>query len=52
MLRQLCAKLMLKQLTAETDADAVGFYQRCGFEVESLGELYPGAERFRCTLKL
>jgi ribosomal protein S18 acetylase RimI-like enzyme len=36
---------------AETDADAVDFYRRCGFEVASRGERYPGVERFRCTLK-
>jgi ribosomal protein S18 acetylase RimI-like enzyme len=36
-------------LVAETDADAVDFYRRCGFSVESLGETYPGVERFRCT---
>ncbi|HET9017924.1 MAG TPA: GNAT family N-acetyltransferase [Thermomicrobiaceae bacterium] len=34
---------------AETDGEAVGFYRRCGFAVESLGERYPGVERFRCT---
>ena len=37
------------QLVAETDGDAVGFYCRCGFKVESLGELYPEVERFLCT---
>lgn len=39
-------------LSAETDRDAVGFYRRCGFEVASLGEVYPGTERFQCTLAL
>lgn len=34
---------------AETDADAVGFYERLGFTVASLGEKYPGVERFRCV---
>ena len=52
MLRETCVKLMLKYLVAETDADAIGFYQCCGFAVESLGELYPGVERFRCTLEI
>lgn len=33
-------------LKAETDRDAVGFYLRCGFVATSLGEIYPGAERF------
>lgn len=36
------------ELYAETDRDAVGFYERCGFSVESLGEKYPGVERFLC----
>jgi len=34
----------------ETDNDAVGFYRRCGFSVSSLGEKYPGIERFECRL--
>jgi ribosomal protein S18 acetylase RimI-like enzyme len=34
---------------AETDPDAVGFYERCGFTIISLGEKYPGVERFACT---
>ncbi len=39
-------------VVAETDRDAVGFYRRIGFSVESLGEVYPGTERFRCRLRL
>ncbi len=39
------------QLAAETDANAVGFYRRCGFSVTSLGEKYPGTERFWCVLE-
>jgi hypothetical protein len=39
------------RLEAETDSDAVGFYRSCGFTVLSLGEVYPGVERFRCTLE-
>lgn len=35
-------------LTAETDDEAVDFYRNVGFEVTSLGETYPGTERFRC----
>jgi ribosomal protein S18 acetylase RimI-like enzyme len=34
---------------AETDAEAVGFYERLGFTAASLGEKYPGIERFRCV---
>jgi len=39
-------------LYATTDAEAVGFYRRCGFAVHSLGELFPGVERFECTWQL
>jgi 8-oxo-dGTP pyrophosphatase MutT (NUDIX family)/N-acetylglutamate synthase-like GNAT family acetyltransferase len=39
-------------LEAETDASGVGFYERCGFSVMSLGELYPGVVRFRCVRSL
>ncbi len=42
------AKLRLSELYAETDADARDFYQQCGFSVSSLGERYPGVERFSC----
>jgi ribosomal protein S18 acetylase RimI-like enzyme len=34
---------------AETDEDAVDFYRNIGFMIESLGEKYPGVERFMCT---
>ena len=37
-------------LYAETDDDAVGFYQKCGFSITSLGEKYPGVIRYGCTL--
>lgn len=36
-------------LTAEMDEDAVEFYRNIGFSISSLGELYPGTERFRCV---
>lgn len=42
----------LTELTAETDHDAVEFYRRYGFEIHSLGEKYPGVERFHCRLLL
>jgi len=38
-----------RKLRAETDKDAVGFYEKCGFTCRSLGEKYPGTERFECT---
>lgn len=33
---------------AETDDDARVFYARCGFDVQSLGEKYPGTVRYLC----
>ncbi len=40
-----------RRLVAETDADAAGFYERCGFEVEPIGA-EKGTERFRCVRDL
>jgi GNAT superfamily N-acetyltransferase len=42
----------VRELVAETDGDAVDFYRRCGFTVTSLGDKYPGRERFRCVLRM
>jgi len=42
------ARLGAGSLGAETDRDAVDFYRRLGFVVTSLGEKYPGVERFAC----
>ncbi|MGG3915789.1 GNAT family N-acetyltransferase [Rossellomorea vietnamensis] len=39
------------RITAETDQDAVVFYKKLGFDITSLGEKYPGVERFRCVLE-
>jgi ribosomal protein S18 acetylase RimI-like enzyme len=36
------------KIKAETDIDAVGFYKKIGFSITSLGEKYPGVERFEC----
>ncbi|RAP73584.1 GNAT family N-acetyltransferase [Paenibacillus montanisoli] len=36
-------------LQAETDEEAADFYRSSRFTVESLGEKYPGTERFKCT---
>lgn len=38
-------------IEAETDGDAVGFYRSIGFDIESLGQLSPGVERFRVLLR-
>ncbi|WP_211747604.1 GNAT family N-acetyltransferase [Paenibacillus sp. Marseille-Q4541] len=38
-------------VTAETDEEAVDFYRNIGFIVYSLGEKYPGVERFHCVFE-
>ncbi|MCA0969004.1 GNAT family N-acetyltransferase [Halobacillus litoralis] len=40
---------LFSAIQAETDNDAVHFYQKQGFQVTSLGEKYPGVERFLCV---
>jgi ribosomal protein S18 acetylase RimI-like enzyme len=40
----------IKTMVAETDKDAVYFYKRLGFNITSLGEKYPGVERFNCLI--
>lgn len=37
---------------AETDEEAVDFYRNIGFIVYSLGEKYPGVERYRCVFEI
>ncbi|MBF5001751.1 GNAT family N-acetyltransferase [Nocardia sp. BSTN01] len=37
-------------IVAETDRTALGFYVALGFGVTSLGQKYPGVERFRVRL--
>ena len=44
-------KLDPDAIVAETDLETVGFYRSTGFSVTSLGEKYPGVERFRCRLE-
>ena len=39
------------EICAETDDDAVDFYRNYGFDINSLGEKYPGIVRYLCTLK-
>lgn len=36
-------------IEAQTDRASVGFYRSIGFDVVSLGELYPSLERFRAA---
>ncbi|MBP1962157.1 GNAT family N-acetyltransferase [Paenibacillus aceris] len=40
------------KIMAETDEDAVQFYRSIGFVIRSLGEKYPGVERFLCTYEV
>ncbi len=42
----------IHEIFAETDEDAVGFYRKTGFNIKSLGEKYPGRERFYCAKTL
>lgn len=44
------AKYSVSFIFAETDEDAVNFYKNYGFNITSLGEKYPGVERFQCIL--
>jgi len=41
-------KHSLSMISTETDQDAVNFYNKIGFSITSLGEKYPGVERFWC----
>ncbi|MBU7592849.1 GNAT family N-acetyltransferase [Metabacillus halosaccharovorans] len=38
-------------IIAETDKDVIDFYRKYGFSITSLGEKYPGVERFLCEYK-
>ena len=44
-------QFQLDSIFAETDKDAVNFYASIGFTIASLGEKYPGVERFHCVFK-
>ncbi|PFN19771.1 GNAT family N-acetyltransferase [Bacillus cereus] len=48
MIREVVRMYQLTYVEAETDDAAVEFYKRIGFQVKSLGEKYPGRERFHC----
>ncbi|EJQ50572.1 Uncharacterized protein BWINRASL_02738 [Bacillus mycoides] len=51
MIKEIVRKYELTYIEAETDKEAVGFYKKCNFKIESLGEKYPGIERFYCYLE-
>ena len=40
----------IRRIEAETDMDAVDFYRKIGFYITTLGEKYPGVERYKCIL--
>lgn len=46
--RRMIEQISAESLVVETDNSAVNFYRRCGFSVRSLGEKFPGVERFEC----
>ncbi|ARJ22558.1 GNAT family N-acetyltransferase [Bacillus mycoides] len=53
-LKMIKGVVTMHQLTyveAETDNEAIEFYKRIGFQVKSLGEKYPGIERFHLYFK-
>lgn len=41
-----------REIVAETDEEAVDFYRNVRFDIVSLGEPYPGVERFRCVYEV
>lgn len=47
----ICDEYSFDLISVETDKDAVEFYRSYGFKITSLGEKYPGVERFLCELK-
>lgn len=51
MIKEIIKEYELTYIEAETDKEAVGFYKKCNFKIESLGEKYPGVERFYCYLE-
>ncbi|OPA81279.1 GNAT family N-acetyltransferase [Paenibacillus selenitireducens] len=48
MMLELIGLMNPASIQAETDEEAVDFYRNIGFTAYSLGEKYPGVERFRC----
>lgn len=51
MINYVCNHYSFTRLIAETDSEAVAFYRKNGFKILSLGEKYPGVERFHCEFK-
>ncbi|WP_181995934.1 GNAT family N-acetyltransferase [Bacillus sp. ME5] len=51
MIKEVVRMHQLTYIEAETDAEAVKFYKKIGFQIKILGEKYPGIERFHCYLE-
>ncbi|KZE07814.1 GNAT family N-acetyltransferase [Bacillus mycoides] len=51
MIKEIIREYELTYIESETDTEAVGFYKKCNFKIESLGEKYLGVERFYCYLE-
>ncbi len=51
LLLELIAKEKPKRIVAETDEETVEFFRNVGFEIRSLGEKFPGAEKFLCSFQ-
>ncbi len=49
---ELLSKENPKEIIAETDDETLDFYRHIGFEIRSLGEKYPGVERYICSYKV
>ena len=52
MIKEVVRMHQLTYIEAETDDEAVEFYKKIGFQVKSLGEKYPGVERFCCYFEM
>ena len=54
MLHEAARQLDVNRIAAETDGDAVGFYQQTGFEIQKIIRNYPDGEavRYQCDLRL
>ena len=48
MIRHVAEKLKLRDIAAETDQDAVGFYRAGGFKVREVKSEWPDRQRFQC----
>ncbi|MEW9700523.1 GNAT family N-acetyltransferase [Paenibacillus sp. SI8] len=52
MILEIIEEMSPARIVAETDEEAVDFYRSIGFVINSLGEKYPGVERFLCTYEI